>query len=144
MIAPVIFDMLLAGAKLLATSAAGEFAKGAGKTAFEALKARLTEKGAASVALIEQAPANPTYADLIRAELERPAIAGDETALSLAQALSEAIAALPEPALAAAAIDRSVIRAVRDANLSDIEGMRDTTVEGGQDVNITGVRAPKK
>ena len=62
----------------VATSAAGEFAKGAGKAAFEALKARLIRWARReSVALVGDAAGNPAYAEIIKADLSKPDIARD-------------------------------------------------------------------
>ena len=121
----LLYTLLTTGASLLATSAAGEFAKGAGKAAFEALKARLVDgHGAKSVALVADAGANPAYAEIIKADLGKPEIAGDAEVRTLARQLEAAIEALPAAEAAPYAVAIREIRAGRDLLFEDVEGVK--------------------
>ena len=94
-IAQTLTPLLLGAAKLLASSAAGEFAKGAGKTAYEAIKTRLTgEHSIASATLLDHAPQKPDYESLITTDLSNAAL--DRNEALLARELNNAIRALPD------------------------------------------------
>jgi hypothetical protein len=139
----LLTSLLVEGATLLATSAAGEFAKGAGKAAWEGLKARLAAThGAKSLALVEQAPATPAFKDAIAADLSRPEVAQDPEVHRLATALQAAIAALPKAELAAAAIDADTIRARGDQLFRDVQGIRARLIESDGNQTFEGIRSP--
>jgi hypothetical protein len=139
----LLYTLLTTGASLLATSAAGEFAKGAGKTAFDALKARLIDAhGAKSVALVDDAAANPAYAEIIKAELSKPDIAGDADLRALARQLEAAIEALPAAEAAPYAVEIREIRAGRDLLFEDVEGVRADIATSQGDMTFRRVQAP--
>ena len=136
----LLYDLLTTGAALLATSAAGEFAKGAGKAAFEALKARLID-GHAVGGL--DSLGKPAFADAIKSELAGPGIAGDPEVIRLTEALRVALASVPAPQEARYAIDiRKGIEAARNINLKDIEGIRAESMKAGLDLTLENVKAP--
>ena len=138
-----LYPILVEGASLLAKSAAGEFAKGAGKAAFEALKKRLTEDhGVSSVALLEQAEAKPEYAALIQSDLDAPSLAADGQLQVLGNQVLDAIAALP--AAAQPAIDVGTIRALGNQVFEDVEGLRADVIEAGGDQTFKGIKSPGK
>ena len=133
----LLYTLLTTGASLLATSAAGEFAKGAGKAAFEALKARLVDgHGAKSVALVADAGANPAYAEIIKADLGKPEIAGDAEVRTLARQLEAAIEALPAAEAAPYAV------AIRDLLFEDVEGVKADLATSQGDMTFRKVKAP--
>ncbi len=141
----MLTSLLIEGSKLLATSAAGEFAKGAGKTAFEALKGLLTGKHEAqSLGLLDQAGGNDAFRAAIESELAKAGIAADPEVLKLAQTVQAAIAALPPAELAAAAIDAETIRARGNQWFEDVEGIRAGLIESGGDQVFKGIKAPGK
>ena len=105
-IATMLTGLLIAGAGLMAKGVTGEFAKGTGKAAFEAIKARLAgQHGVASFGLMEKAKDNPAIAGAVNAELAAPAIAEDAELLDLARTLRDAITALPESETAGYAVE---------------------------------------
>jgi len=139
----LLYTLLTTGASLLATSAAGEFAKGAGKAAFEALKARLVDgHGAKSVALVADAGANPAYAEIIKADLGKPEIAGDAEVRTLARQLEAAIEALPAAEAAPYAVAIREIRAGRDLLFEDVEGVKADLATSQGDMTFRKVKAP--
>jgi len=141
----LLTSLLVEGAKLLATSAAGEFAKGAGKSAWEGLKSYLTgTHGAKSLALVEQAPGNDAFQSAIAADLARPEVEQDPEVQRLAQALQAAIAALPKAELAAAALDADTIHARGDQLFEDIEGIRARLIESDGSQTFRGIKSPGK
>ncbi|ARE41671.1 hypothetical protein RGUI_3530 [Rhodovulum sp. P5] len=108
----LLFTLLVTGATLMARGAAGEFAKGGGKSSFEALKKRLAEEhGVKSLALLEEAKTNPVFAKAVKADLARPGIAKDTEVRRLAEALRGAIEALPDRLQAQYTVDIEEIRA---------------------------------
>jgi len=138
-----LYPILIEAAALVGKSAVGEFAKGAGKTAFEALKARLTEKhDVKSVALLEQAAERPEYAEIIKADLDKPALATDPDLRALGDQVLDAIAALP--ASEQPAIDVGAIRALGNQVFEDVDGIRADVIEAGGDQTFKGIRSPGK
>ncbi|MFK7874741.1 MAG: hypothetical protein AB8B71_03025 [Paracoccaceae bacterium] len=138
-----LYPILIEGAALVAKSALGEFAKGAGKTAFEALKTRLTEKhNVQSVSLLEQAKDKPEYAAVIRADLDAPALANDPELQALGNQVLDAIAALP--VTSQPAIDVGAIRALGNQSFKDIEGIKADVIEAGGDQKFEGIKLPGK
>jgi hypothetical protein len=139
----LLYTLLTTGASLLATSAAGEFAKGAGKAAFDALKARLIDgHGAKSVALVGDAAANPAYAEIIKAELSKPEIARDAGLRELARQLEAAIEALPAAETAPYAVAIREVRAGRDLLFEGVEGVRADIATSQGDMTFRNVKAP--
>jgi len=138
-----LYPILIEGAALVASSAVGEFAKGAGKTAFEALKKRLTEKhDVQSVSLLGQAKDKPEYAAVIQADLDAPALASDPELQFLGNQVLDAIAALP--ATAQPAIDVGAIRALGNQNFKNIEGIKADVIEAAGDQIFDGIKSPGK
>ncbi len=143
MLATTLYNLLTTGASLLATGAAGEFAKGAGKAAFEALQARLVgEHQATSVARVADAAGDPACADAIRADLARPGIAEDAELRRLARTLEAAIAALPAAETAPYAVEIREIKAGKNLLFEDVEGVRADTATAEGDMTFKGVNAP--
>jgi hypothetical protein len=138
-----LYPILIEGAALLSKCAAGEFAKGAGKTAFEALTKQLTNKhNVQSLALLGQVQDNPKYATVIQADLDAPALARDPELLVLGNRVLDAIAALP--ATAQPAIDVGAIRALGNQSFKNIEGIRAEVIEADGDQTFEGIISPGK
>lgn len=142
-ISAFLYPILVEGAALVANSAVGEFAKGAGKAAFVALKNRLTEKhNVQSVSLLEQAKDKPEYAAVIQADLDTPALASDPELQVLGNKVLDAIAALP--ATAQPAIDVGAIRALGNQSFKNIEGIKADVIEARGDQTFEGIKSPGK
>ena len=142
-ISAVLYSLLVTGAGLVASKAASEFAKGAGKAAFEALKGRLIgTHGAASLALVDQATGNATYEAAIRSDLDRSDIAKDPEVRRLADELRTAIEALPEAAKGPYAVDIGVIKSGRDLLFDDVEGVRSDRATSQGNMTFKNVKAP--
>lgn len=110
-LAELLFSVLASGATLAASAAVGEFAKSAGKTAFDALKTRLAERHKVrSLPLLEDATQNPAFKAAIEAELSKPEIARDAELLKLAEVLRQEIVALPQAVTARYAVNIETIR----------------------------------
>lgn len=138
-----LYPILVEGAALVANSAVGEFAKGAGKTAFEALKNRLSEKhNVQSVSLLELAKDKPEYAAVIQADLDAPALEGDPELQMLGNQVLDAIASLP--ANAQPAIDVGAIRALGNQSFKNIDGIKADVIEAAGDQTFEGIRSPGK
>ena len=139
----LLLSLLVSGAGLVASGAASEFAKGAGKTAFEALKNRLTAgHGVKSLPLLEDAAQNPAFATAIKAELDKPAIATDPEILQLAETLREAIAALPADTQARYAVNIDEIRSGGALLFEAVEGVKAKTATSATDMTFKNVKAP--
>ena len=143
-IASTLTTLLIEAAKLMATSAAGDFAKAAGKSAFEAIKSRLTteHKAEAAVALIDKAAENDAYRPALEADLTSPHIDADETLVSLTIDLQKALEAMP--ASPAYAIDTDAIRVGGNLLMEQIEGIRAGTITAEGDATFSGIKAPGK
>lgn len=142
-VATLLTSLLTAGAALMAEGAAGEFAKGAGKTAFEALKSRLTTThGAGSMVLLDRVRTEPSFAPAIQADLARVEIARDGEVLALAEQLRSAIAALPEQVTTAYAIDIAEIRAGANLLVDTAQGIRANLATAVGDITFRNVAAP--
>lgn len=142
--ATTLFALLTTGAGLAASGAVTEFAKGAGKTALDALKSRLTGADAKSVALIEAGEPDPAYADLIQRELARPAVAEDLEVRALARQLEAAIEALPDAAKAPYAVRIREIRAGKSLLFENVQGVQADTATSQEDMTFRGVTSPGK
>lgn len=142
----LLYSVLVAGAGLAASGAVGEFAKQGGKAAFEALKARLSERhGAASVALAEQAAENPAYESAIKADLAKPEIAEDAELRRLADQLRETIRALPPAETSALpAVMIETIESGGSLTIEDNEGVAARSATSQGDMTIRGNRSPGK
>jgi hypothetical protein len=143
-IAGILWSVLTAGATLAASGAAGEFGKSGGKAAFEALKERLTGKGAKTMALLDAAKTSPTDAEAIRADLAKPDIAGDPDILEAAEALRKAIEAVPPGTLVAYAIDVETLKAGGNILIETAEGLRAKHVEAKGDLTLRNLSSPGK
>lgn len=144
-IASTLYPLLLTGAGLAARGVLGEVGKGAGKEAFEALKARLRGAfGAKSVDLIDDVDTNPAYEGTIRADLSKPEIAADAEVRALARTLEAAIAALPADVTAPYAVSIREIRAGRDLLFENVAGVEADIATTGGDMTFRGVAAPGK
>ena len=139
----LLFSLLVSGAKLVASSAVGEFAKGAGKSAFEAIKSRLADKHRAkSLALLEDASDNKAYEAAVKADLAQPSIAEDSELLQLAEKLREAIEALPAETQARYAVDIEIIRSGRNLLFEAVEGVKAKSATSEGDMTFRNVKAP--
>ncbi len=143
-LAQLLFSVLVSGAELVASGAVTEFAKGAGKAAFEALKNRLTtQHDLKSLPLLEDAKTNPAFEAAIKDELEKkPEIANDEKVLGLAETLREAIAALPAETQARYAVNIDEIRSGGALLFEAVEGVRAKTATSQSDMTFKDVKAP--
>ncbi|MGY3591190.1 hypothetical protein ACVIGB_009228 [Bradyrhizobium sp. USDA 4341] len=142
-IATVLFSLLVTGAGLVASTAAGEFAKGAGKSAFDALKARLINShGAASLALIDHAKDNQAYEAVIKKDLEREGVVNDPEVRRLADKLRAAIEALPEATKAPYAVNVRVIESGRSLLFDNVEGVTGDRFTSAEDMTFKNVKAP--
>lgn len=139
----LLFSLLATGATLAASSAVGEFAKGAGKSAFEAIKARLAEEhDVKSLPLLGEAADSPAFEDAIKAELAKPEIAEDAELLSLAEQLREAIEALPAETQARYAVNIETIRSGGNLLFEAVEGVKATSAISKNDMTFRNVKAP--
>lgn len=139
----LLYSMLVSGAGLVASGAVTEFAKGAGKTAFDALKDRLSKKhGLKSLPLLEDAATNPAFQAAIEAELAKPEITSDEELLRLAEALRAAIAALPAETQARYAVDIDVIQSGGSLLFEAVEGVRAKSATSATDMTFKNITAP--
>lgn len=138
-----LFAILASGAVLAAKGILQEIAKGTGKSAFEALKQRLTDKfGVKSLGMLEDAQANADYKTAIEGDLKKPEIAADPEILKLAEQLRSAIEQIPKETAVAYAVDIETIRSGRNILLEQIEGgIKSKIVEADKDVTISGVTA---
>ncbi len=142
-LAELLYSVLGTGAGLVASGAVGEFAKGAGKTAFEALKSRLTtQHEMTSLPLLEDAAKNPAFEPAIKAELAKPEIAEDAELLALAETLREAIAALPAETQARYAVNIDEIRSGGALLFDAVEGVKAKTATSESDMTFKNVKAP--
>lgn len=141
-IAALLYGLLMTGAGLVASGAVSEFAKGAGKTAFEGLKARLLARGAASVALIDQANDNAAYEAAIKSDLARPDITDDTEIRQLAENLRAAIRSLPADAKARYAVDIGVIETSGALIFENVEGVTSDRATSQGDMTFKNVKAP--
>jgi|GEM_PF-2554646 len=139
----LLFSVLASGATLAASGAVSEFAKGAGKTAFEALKDRLqATHDVKSLPLLEDAANNPSFETAIKAELDKPAIAADPDVLQLAETLRAAIAALPAETQARYAVNIDDIRSGGSLLFEAVEGVKAKTATSTTDMTFKNVKAP--
>jgi hypothetical protein len=139
----LLFSVLASGATLAASGAVSEFAKGAGKTAFDALKNRLqADHGVKSLPLLEEAAKNPASASAIKAELDKPEIANDPEVLQLAETLREAIAALPAETKARYAVNIEEIRSGGALLFDAVEGVKAKSATSESDMTFKNVTAP--
>ncbi|MEM9798604.1 MAG: hypothetical protein AAF919_19110 [Pseudomonadota bacterium] len=139
-----LYPVLTAGAKMLGSAAATEFAKGAGKTAFESLLGRLkSEHGADSIDLVRQVAEKPAYEAAIKADLSAESIAQDAEIKALADAILVAMEAEPASVRADAAIDVGEIRARGNQVFRDVDGIRADRIEADGDQTFEGIRRGK-
>jgi hypothetical protein len=139
----ILYSVLVSGAGLVASGAVSEFAKGAGKTAFDALKNRLqADHGVKSLPLLDDAAKNPAFESAIKAELEKPQIAGDPEVLQLAETLRELIAALPAETQARYAVDIEVINSGGALLFDAVEGVKAKSATSATDMTFKNVTAP--
>jgi len=139
----LLYSLLTAAAQVSTEGAAGEFAKGAGRSAFEAIKARLVgTHGVKSLVLLDDAQTEPTHAAAIKKDLSKPEIAQDGDLKALVETLRQAIENLPAETQARYAIDVETIRAGRDVLIENAEGVRADTIDAGQDATLRNVTAP--
>lgn len=124
----------------MASGAAGEFGKSAGKAAYESLRGLLAGRHG-----VNALPGPGVAEDSAKAALAKPEIAADPEVLTLAETLRAAIAALPDATLAAVpAIDYEIIRSKGSIVVDEAEGMRGKLLEADGDVRLTRITAPGK
>lgn len=139
----LLFSLLVTGAKLAASSAVGEFAKGAGKSVFEAIKVRLADKHEVkSLPLLEEAAKTPAFEEAVKAELAKPEIAEDAELLQLAEQLREAIDALPAEIQARYAVDIETIRSGGNLLFEAVDGVKAKSATSEGDMTFKDVKAP--
>lgn len=139
----LIFDVLASGATLAASEAVAEFANGAGKSAFDALKNRLTAKhGAKSLPLLQEAATNPAYEAAIKSELEQLEVDSDPEIIKLLETLCEAITALPAETQARYAVNIDEIRAGGALLFEGVEGIKAKSATSATDMTFKLVNAP--
>lgn len=141
-LATLLYSLLMTGAGLVASGTVSEFAKGAGKTAFDALKAHLLARGAASVTLIDQAEGNAAYEAVVKSDLARPNIVDDAEVRRLAEQLRAAIDALPADAKARYAVDIGVIETSGALLFENVEGVTSDRATSEGDMTFKNVKAP--
>lgn len=138
-----LLKLLLSGSALLASGAATEFAKGAGKSAFEAVKARLAgEHKLKSMALLEDARDNPASATAIENDLKQPAVAEDVELRALAETLRAAIDKLPAETKLAYAVDIAKISSDAALRFKNVEGVKAESAKSKGDMTFEGIKAP--
>ena len=119
-----LFLILAAGAELMATGLAGEFAKSTGKAAFEKLKDVLRrDHGVDSIDLIDQVAEEPANVDAIKSDLDQIDLTHAADFHTLANTLLTAIEPLPRDTRPAVAIDVDEIRAAGDQVFRNVEGI---------------------
>jgi hypothetical protein len=139
----ILYTVLVSGAGLVASGAVSEFAKGAGKTAFDALKNRLqADHGMKSLTLLDDAAQNPAFESAIKAELDKPQIAGDPEVLKLAETLRELIAALPAETQARYAVDIEEISSGGVLLFEAVQGVKAKSATSEGDMTFKNVTAP--
>lgn len=86
----ILYPILASAAGAISSGAATEFAKLAGKEAFDALKSRLIkEHNVQSLSLLDNAPEKPDYAALIQTELKAVELERDPELSKLVETLQE-------------------------------------------------------
>lgn len=139
----LLFSLLVSGAKLAASSAVGEFAKGAGKSAFESIKTRLIdEHHVKSLPLLGEADQNPAFEGAVKAELAKPEIAQDAKLLELVERLQGAIEALPAETQARYAVNIVTIRSSGHLLFEGVEGVKAKTATSQGNLTFRDVKAP--
>lgn len=142
--APFLFPLLLSASKIMASGAITGFAESAGARAYEAIKARLTERhGAKSMPMVDEADTNPVYAEAVKADLAKPGVQDDAELLALAETLRAAIEALPPETQALYAVDIKTIRSDKTLTFNDVEGVRADEATSKGDMSFTNVKAPR-
>ncbi|MBG6199971.1 hypothetical protein IWQ48_001089 [Labrenzia sp. EL_13] len=143
-IGTLLFSLLSAGAQLAATGVLSKFAEGAGETAFESLKARLTNAlGLKSIGLLEEAKDNDAYETAIQSDLNKPEVEADGEVRRLAKELQAALAEMPAETAAAYAIDIEEIRAGKNLLFEDVDGgIRGKKATAGGNLTFKRVKAP--
>lgn len=143
MILNFLFNLLVAAAKISAVGALDAFSKGAGKSAFEALKHRLnSQHGAISLDMLAQADKDATIAAAVKSDLARPGVAQDAELLSLAETLRQEIVAFPREVQAQYAIDIEEIESGGKLLFDEIEGIKSTSVKSQGDMSFVNIKAP--
>lgn len=139
-----LYPILSAAAVLMAKSAAGEFAKSAGKEAFEKLKSLLSGKHEVkNLDLLDRVAETPALESAIRASLDESRAASDPEVKSLAEAVLAAIDATQARA-AVPAIDVGSIRSKGDQLFEQVEGLRaDSIVSEEGALSFKDISAPK-
>lgn len=138
----LLYTLLISGASIVASGVIGAFAKEGGKTAFEALKARLSERhGAKSLALLEDAKDNLAYESAIKADLAKPGVSADTELRQLAETLRKAITALPATE-AQYAVDIEEIRSGDSLIIEDNAGVRAKSATSSGPMTIKGNKPP--
>ena len=131
---------------MMASSAAGAFAKSAGGAAFDALKKRLTENDHMdSIDLLDKAADKPGYQMAIKDDLDRADLAADSELKQLAETILSAIEAIPQDARPTVAIDADAIRAKGNQLFRNVQGgIRAGTIEAGGDQIFEDITAGKR
>lgn len=138
-----LYPILSAGAALMASSAAGEFAKGAGKAAFEKLKSLLGGKHEVkNLDLLDRVEETPTLSKVICESLDNSSAGKDPEVKALAEEVLAVIEAMP-PSIAVPALDVLSIRAAGHQLFEDVEGIRAEEIISGADQIFKGITSPK-
>lgn len=128
---------------MVASGAVSEFAKGAGKTAFEALKNRLqADHDVKSLPLLEDAAQNPAFETAIKTELEKPEIGSDLEVLQLVETLRDLIADLPAETQDRYAVDIGEIRSGGTLLFDAVQGVKAKSATSATDMTFKNVTAP--
>ena len=139
-----LFPILAAGAELMATGLAGEFAKSTGKAAFEKLKDVLRrDHGVDSIDLIDQVAEKPAYGDVIKSDLDQIDLTHAAELHELADTLLTAIEALPRDTRPNVAIDVDEIRAAGDQVFRNVEGIHANKIISEGDQTFEGITRGK-
>lgn len=139
----LLFSLLVSGARLAASSALGEFSKAGGKSAFEAIKARLIDRHKLkSLSLLEDAADNPAFETAVKADLDKPAITEDAELLALVETLRESIDALSPETQTNHAVNIDEIRAGGSLLFEAVEGIKAKTASSKGDMTFKNVRSP--
>ena len=143
-IGALVAGLLLAGGRLVADGALKE----AGKAAVTALRDRLTRENGVTTLdlldLLDRVEEAPALRGAVEQDIDASPAPRDADTLALVERLRAAIDALPREHLPAYAIEDSVIEAGRDLVARRVEGIRATTMTAGRDIDIGGVKAPKR
>lgn len=140
-----VVDLLVAGGTLIAKGVFGEVGKGAGKDAYERLKARLQrENDVKTLDLVDRVEETPALKGTIEQDIAASTAGSDPETLQLVEELRAAIATLPQKIQAAYAINGGEFTAGKDIIARQVEGLKGVTMKAGGSIELSGAKSPGK